>query len=196
MLFRSNGLLLSFMLGAASIWLKSQAMGWPTPDADTPKGFLWWMRNGIDRSGAFGILHSANDLVGYATRGGLSAGRILGGDPDPSYRYGNRNWVSELVGPSYSTFQNAGRVSGGLADVLQGIAPSQASRHAFERMIPYNNLFYLSRAVRSAVGSAHRLGIEAFGLDRPRTTTERARMRRERAPGAYLSETSPGVRGS
>lgn len=183
-----NGAAIMTSLGMASIYLKSQAAGWPTPSIKDD--YWWWIRNGIDRSGLFGFLSDANNVVGIATRGGISAGRLLGGKPDPGFRYTNRNLLTELVGPSSQTILDVGEVAGGVGDLFRGYTPPIKAFNAARRLTPGNNLFYLSRVYDRAFRKARRLGIDLFNTEPPIPARERGGRRVARAD-ALLQETQP-----
>lgn len=183
-----NGVGMSVGLGMASLYLKSTAANWPTPDITTEKGFWWWLRNGMDRSGVWGILGDVNNSVGIATRGGISAGRPFGGI-DPGFRYTSRNILTEAVGPTASTIQDVGKVLEGVGDMAQWQAPSIASRNASKRLMPAQNHFALSRIYDRTFSAGHRGMINTLGLQRPkRRVTKRQRWTKSRQTGALQVE--------
>lgn len=185
-----NGVAMSVSLGMASLYLKSQAAGWPTPDIDSTKGLFWWLRNGIDRCGVWGILGDINNSVGVATRGGISAGRPFGGI-DPGFRWTSRNLLTEIVGPTASTVQDLGKVLEGAGDMARWQAPSIASRNAAKRLAPAQNHFLLSRAYDRLFRSAHRGLVGTLDLERPQRPRPRRKRRvRTRQPNALYAEAA------
>lgn len=137
-------------LGIASTYLKAVAGGFENklPDIRTEYGLMWHIRNGVDRAGFTGIMADVNSWMGYATRGRFYPGGLLPGGEDWSYRYGGRNVISETLGPSVSTMQDFGKLTGGLYGLMvRGEQPARRHWNALKRNIITQNHFLLNRTM-------------------------------------------------
>lgn len=150
-----NGILLSTALGMMVYSQKTWQAGKPL--ADDP---VTWIKEGVDRSGVSGMVMDLNNMLEKVN---LGASRIIGG-PAAS-RYASRNLLGTLAGPA------AGFV-GSVGPVLRAAATGEVVRSdvkSLRRLIPYQNLFYLSHLFDNAEeGIAQGLGI-------PRTRPRRRR---------------------
>ncbi|MDJ0789291.1 MAG: hypothetical protein QNK05_21000, partial [Myxococcota bacterium] len=123
-----SGALAMFGFGALTYWAKETIAG--REISDNPGTVI---NNILDRTGYFGILY---DVKNMAERG---TGRFLLGDQVAS-RFQSRSLVSNALGPSVGAAETVVRTAYGVA---QGDM-SEADIHAARRLLPYQNLFYLS----------------------------------------------------
>lgn len=141
-----NGIYLSAALGMMVYAQKTWQAGKPlSEDPQT------WIKEGVDRSGLTGFVMDANNMLEKVN---LGINRVTGG-PTAS-RYASRNLLGTFVGPT------AGFV-GSVGPVLRAAASGEATRSdvkALRRLIPYQNLFYLSHLFDAAEDGVNReLGI-------------------------------------
>lgn len=110
-----------------------------------PKDLGDWMYVGLANSGVLGWLTDADQMAHKVSRGNISIGKFAFGKDQPISRFASQNAVGALLGPTY----------GAGSDIIQtmGSAASgelkESDVHAMRRLMPYQNLFYISRALRA-----------------------------------------------
>ena len=181
-----TGATMSVAFAMGSIQMKAWAGGYNTPGADK---WQWWLRNGIDRSGLFGIWADANNILGYASRGNLSAGIVLGGGPDPGFKFTDRNFLTESLGPSAGMMVDIGKIFTGLTDIAYGVQPSLSASNAAKRMTPLQNHILFNRPMKALFRSGHNSLNQGMNLRR-RPRKRRARPRKPAAAEA-VRNTGP-----
>ncbi len=144
-----NGLFLSVGMGMFVYAFKTKQAGRELADPSTPEGQAQWLREGIDRSGVVGFL---GDVVNMAEKAGVP---IVPGGYKAS-RYAARNLGSAIGGPSFGHLQTAGQLTRALAQ--QDV--NQSDMKTLRRIMPYQNVFYLSRLF----DEAERQTNEALGV--------------------------------
>lgn len=96
---------------------------------------------GIDRSGALGVLMEINNTIEKMSGNNLGV-RSLAGVTTTSSRQAGRSLIESLAGPSFGT-------AGNLAKILSGLTGegemTESDKKAFMRLLPGQNLFYLRR---------------------------------------------------
>jgi hypothetical protein len=123
-----------------------------------PKDMGDWMYVGLANSGILGWLSDADQMAHKVTRGNISVGKFAFGREAPTSRFASQNAIGALAGPS----------AGAFADVVQAIGAAssgdirESDVHAVRRLLPYQNLFYLSRSLRAFEDGM----IDAFGIPR------------------------------
>jgi hypothetical protein len=144
------GALLSVGLGVMVEYLKTIAHG-----KELPKTREQLIYAGFGNSGLAGWLYDADHLMYRASRGNIGLQNLVGAKA-PISRYRSQSVVDALAGPTF----------GAAGDVLQafGAAASgdvrQSDLRALRRLLPYQNLFYLSRGIRALEDNI----IEQFNL--------------------------------
>ncbi len=135
-----------------------------------------WIRNGIDRSGAFGIFadavnhtESASGLLGFGPFFGL---------PERATRHSIQSAMGQLLGPAYGTIEDLVRAGVGgryLAGRVLGERDraSQADTHAVRRVVWGQNLFYLKWLFDSLEHNSNRF----LGLPTRRPSTRTGQVR-------------------
>jgi hypothetical protein len=112
-------------------------------DPDDPESVKRLVMDGIDRSGAMGILMEANNTAEKLT-GNRFGFRPLIGIDQPASRFASRSFAEAAIGPSYgSLVSSLSRVANSATDENEW---KDSDTKAFLRLLPYNNLFYLRRA--------------------------------------------------
>jgi hypothetical protein len=123
-----------------------------------PKDMGDWMYVGLANSGILGWLSDADQMAHKVTRGNISVGKFAFGREAPTSRFASQNAIGALAGPS----------AGAFADVVQAIGAASSGEvresdvNALRRLMPYQNLFYLSRPLRAFEDGM----IDAFGIPR------------------------------
>jgi len=141
-------------LGMLSERLKGVIHG--KEDKGPPKTTAEWVYAGVANSGVIGWLTDVDQTLHKVTRGNVSANRILAGSDRPISRFASQNVTGSMLGPSFGAAQDVMTTLGAAAtgDV------SQADIRAVRRLLPYQNLFWLSRALRAGEqGAMSNLGI-------------------------------------
>jgi hypothetical protein len=114
----------------------------------------------IQRSGYFGIFADANAISHKLTMGNVSVQGLLSAlSDDKKYdmsRYYSRSFAGDIIGPTFSTLQDGGRV---FASIFDG-SYSRGDLSAIRRMLPYQNLYLIRRQIQSAEEEI----AERFGL--------------------------------
>ena len=127
-----NGFLLSVALGSVTYGAKQYVAGREISD-DPGKVIL----ESLDRSGGFGYLWDANNMIEKFTRGQVGVNRLAG--QDPMSRYVSRNVLGALLGPSAGTVEDIAKVTGAIAE--GEFTESDVRR--IRKLIPGQNLFYM-----------------------------------------------------
>lgn len=131
---------------AGSLFIKAKAGNWAVPSWDTEEGFWWWMRNSVDRAGFQGITSDMNSFLGFLTNGQATLGNALGLGPDREFKYSNRNWLTETIGPTASTAWDAWKAGGAVGNALLfNKQPPERAWNALRRQVWLNNHFLLDR---------------------------------------------------
>lgn len=124
-------------MGGVVEYLKSLANDKPLPRTDAQ-----WVAAAIDRSGLMGWLSDANNFVEKFSGGTLGVGAVTGKELS---RYASRNLVDAVMGPTAGTITDLGVASSGFARAIAGTDDlRQSDVAALRRLIPLQNLFYLS----------------------------------------------------
>lgn len=115
-----------------------------------------WLYAGVANSGVLGWITDADQTLHKASRGNVSAARLLFGSDRPISRFASQNVTGSMLGPSFGAGQDLVTAFGGATtgDLSQG------DIRAMRRLLPYQNLFYLSRALRAGEQGA----MEAAGV--------------------------------
>ena len=104
-----------------------------------------WLYAGIANGGILGWIGDVDQTMHKVTRGNVSAARLLFGKDKPISRFASQNVAGSLLGPTFGAGQDVAQMIGGAAsgDISQGDV------RAMRRLLPYQNLFWISRALRS-----------------------------------------------
>ena len=136
---RVAGVLIMLALGNLSYAMRKMAEG-EEPDYGDP--YSRFIREGIDRSGVFGIYGDFNAILSRATRGEADIYRLLGAEKAVVTRYASRNILGALLGV------NAGKVED-MAKILSAVSSgdiTDSDISAMRRFLILNNHFLLHRA--------------------------------------------------
>jgi len=130
---RVAGLMTMIMLGYVSYYARESLKGKePATDFDSI------MREGFDRSGAFGVFTEINSLIAKMTAGELDAMRLIPGIDKGTYsRYASRNMLGALMGVSAGRVADVGQLSTAVATGDY----RQSDMNAVRRMVYANNLW-------------------------------------------------------
>lgn len=128
-----QGLVAMVGLGALTYVIKQVEAGRPVSDDPAT-----WIKEGIDRSGAIGILMEINNSIEKVSSNRFGLGPLMG-STDQASRYATRSWKEALLGPTW----------GSMTDNVFRILNAASSEHpwtegdtsAFRRLMPYQNLF-------------------------------------------------------
>lgn len=135
-------------MGGLSIYMKALAGGWPMPDLSTEEGLNHFIRSAVDRSGIAGVYGDMNNWLGFVTRGEVAVGRAFNDRADPSFRFSNRDIVTETLGPTASNLKDFGKAASGLLNAaIYGEQPPTRAYNALRNITPLNNHFLLNRTV-------------------------------------------------
>ena len=132
-----GGALLMIGLGSMSYAFKQWDAG--REISDDPKV---WVTEGIDRSGALGVIMEANNTIEKfsSNRVGL---RPLLGVGQPASRFASRSQAENLLGPTYGSFLNS---SLSAANALTSEYDwTEADSSNVRRLLPYQNLTFMRR---------------------------------------------------
>ena len=130
-----GGLLALTSIGMMSYAFKQWDAG--RPISDDPAVLVM---EGIDRSGALGILMEINNTV-EKTSGNTFGLRPLVGAAQPASRYASRSQIEALAGPTFgSLLSTTLQVANALSDSQEW---TEADTRAVRRLIPYQNLTIL-----------------------------------------------------
>ena len=138
-----NGAMLMLALGSLSYYLKARTAGYEVSD-DPAK----WAVEAFDRSGLAGWLMDANNITEKLTRGAIGASALTG---EQATRYASRNALGALLGPSFDAVGDAIQIS---SSFFSGDWTA-ADTHAFRKMVPLQNLFYLRQVIDQVEASAN-----------------------------------------
>lgn len=147
------GALLMIGMGGVVEYFKSL-----TNDKPLPKTEAQWVAAAVDRAGLIGWLSDANNFVEKFSGGTLGVGALTGKELS---RFASRNLVDAVMGPTAGTITDLGVASSGFARAAAGKDDlREADIAALRRLIPMQNLFYLSyifqkleQAVSDGVGA-------------------------------------------
>jgi hypothetical protein len=132
---------------------------------NTPKTQADWINAGISNSGLVGWLYDADSMLYKSSFGTVGLQAMTGSKREIS-KYASQNLVGAMAGPAAGMATDViGSIGAATHDLLTSTGPrkfNEASVHGLLRQVPYNNLFYLSRAVRALEGQA----IDAAGIPR------------------------------
>ena len=92
---------------------------------------------GIDRSGALGILMEVNNTVEKITEGNVSVRRLMGVEL-PASRYASRTVLESFLGPTYGSLSEQGLRA--IGSVTSGDDFTKSDLRNLRRLIPYQNL--------------------------------------------------------
>lgn len=123
------------------------------------------IREAVDRSGHLGFYADINNIAEVATRRTVGFSALTGG-PVVS-RYAQRNDLGNLLGPS-------ARIVGNITDITGAISTgefSQSQSRTMRRMLPYQNVWYLSRLFDEAEDGVN----QAFNIPAKRRSIRRRR---------------------
>lgn len=133
-----SGFLLSVGLGTLTYGLKNYVAGREI-STEPDKVIV----ESLDRSGAFGYLWDANNIVEKWSRGNIGINPLLGGAP--MSRYASRNALGAVLGPSVGTVQDLAQITGAFATGEM----SKSDIRAIRKMIPGQNLFYVRQLLNA-----------------------------------------------
>lgn len=120
-------------------------------DPDDPESVKQLVMDGVDRSGALGILMEANNTAEKLTGNRFGLRPLIGID-SPASRFASRSFAEAAIGPSYgSLVSSLSRVANSATDENEW---KESDTKAFLRLMPYNNLFYLDRASHEILEAA------------------------------------------
>jgi len=95
---------------------------------------------GIDRSGATGMIMEINNTLEKATDNHMGLRPLLG-ISTPASRFASRNKLENLLGPTFgSALSTVGTVTGGLGSALSEGEWKDSDTRALRRLLPYQNL--------------------------------------------------------
>jgi len=125
---------------------------------------LYWILEGVDRSGIVGIF---TDGFNIADKFGWGPRTAFG--MTESTRYAERNQIAAVAGASYGTAASA-------FNVIHAASPltpfTQSNVHAIRRLLPFQNVFYLSWLFDAMEAGA----IEAFDIPKTASSGRRRRL--------------------
>lgn len=143
--FMGASMMIAF--GVAVEWLKAL-----TNDKPLPANNAQWVAAAIDRSGLLGWFADVNNISEKMTRGTVGVSALTGRELS---RFASRNVVDALAGPTFGTIGDMTVASGGLfSSLLGGEQVRQSDLAAVRRLIPLQNLFYLSNIFQQLEKSA------------------------------------------
>ncbi len=130
-------------LGMLSERLKMLVHG--KEDKGPPKDMGEWLYAGLANGGVLGWITDVDQTMHKATRGNISAARLLFGSDRPISRFASQNVTGSMLGPTFGAGQDLVTAFGGATtgDISQGDV------RAMRRLLPYQNLFWISRALRA-----------------------------------------------
>lgn len=144
-----QGLLAMIGMGAMTYALKQVEAGRPV--SDDPRQ---WIAEGIDRSGAIGLLMEINNTVEKVSSNNLGM-RPLFGISEGASRYSTRSAKEAMLGPTWgSLLDNTLRVANAATSDYDW---TEGDTSAVRRLLPYQNLY----GVRTALNSVEKIANEA-----------------------------------
>lgn len=145
-----NGLILSTALGSIVYGLKNYVAGRDiSTDADKV------LVESLDRSGVYGWLFDANNIIEKATRGRVGVSALTG--EGMMSRYASRGVLGALLGPSADLVDDASTAIGAIS--AGDMSASDVRR--IRKLLPYQNLFY----TRNLLNQAEQGVANAIGTD-------------------------------
>jgi hypothetical protein len=144
-------------LGMLSEQLKSVIHG----KDPRPKDMGEWLYAGLANSGALGWLTDADQSLHKLSAGNVSVARRVFGNDRPISRFASQNVTGALLGPTFGAAEDIARAA---SAGLSGKGVTEGDIHAMRRLIPYQNLFYISRSLRAFEEGL----IDAWGIPRQR----------------------------
>lgn len=170
------GALLMVGMGTVVEYLK--ALG---NDKPLPKTTAQWVAAGVDRSGLMGWLADANNITEKLTGGVVGASAFTGRQQS---RYASRDWVGAVAGPTVGTISELVTATSGFSKALAGKEQlREADVAALRRLIPMQNLFYLSYIFQKLEQAAS----DGLGA-KPSSRTQKTWRERTSDAGSYLDE--------
>lgn len=137
------GLIMALGMGMMSYKINAIAAG--TKTSDRPQD---WIKEGLSRGGALGVLDDANSLLAKSTGGKADIYRAIGADK-PLSRYASRDAASMFLGPTFGKIQALTQITAAASKAagnkISG-APSEwseADTHALRMFTLGSNLPYL-----------------------------------------------------
>jgi hypothetical protein len=116
------------------------------------------VREGLDHSGYLGYLMELNSLTEKTTRGTVGLSRAFGamglGDAEPLTRYHTRSVVEDLLGPTAGTLKDGTIATGAVINGSLGEEVSESDMRAVRRLLPFQNLIYIRRALDQVENTA------------------------------------------
>jgi hypothetical protein len=142
-----GGMLSMISLGAMAYAFKQ----WDA-DREISDDPMVWIVEGIDRSGATGMIMEANNTIEKIT--GQSVGlRPLMGVTAPASRFASRSVAEGFLGPTYGSLTSGVlRVANAATDESDW---TESDTRALRRLLPYQNLTFLRRGIDKLEESAH-----------------------------------------
>lgn len=126
------GIMLSVGLGAVVEALKNIGN-----EKTQPRNTAQWVAAAIDRAGVTGILYDVNHFAEMATRGAVGISALTGKRVS---RFASRNIADAVMGPTAGLVKDMFDATGAAFDRQV----SESDIRALRRVLPYQNLFYLS----------------------------------------------------
>ena len=102
-----------------------------------------WMTEGLDRSGALGILMEMNNTLEKTTVNGFGLRPLLGIDV-PSARFASRSQLDAAMGPTFGLIGTTLRVAGAASDDQEW---KDSDTRAIRRLLPYQNLLLFRQLI-------------------------------------------------
>jgi hypothetical protein len=126
-----------------------------------PKDMGEWLYAGLANSGALGWLTDADQTMHKVSGGNVSVGKFAFGNDRAISRFASQNVVGSLLGPTFGAANDVGRSAGA---IMRKEGMTEGDVHAMRRLLPYQNLFYISRSLRALEEGL----IDAMGIPRQR----------------------------
>jgi hypothetical protein len=150
---RDAGVLIGMMsmmaMGAMSVYLRNIANGKEQPD-----NLAQWVENSIDASGLVAYLFQVNHFAEQWTNGAIGLSALTG---KPISRYAARNWLDAVLGPTAGTLNDLrGATADTFSHVFSNEPMHESDVRALRRILPLQNLFYLSWLFRQMEQSTSR----------------------------------------
>ncbi len=138
---RDAGVLVGMMgmlsMGMLVEYLKAWIAG-----KESPSNAAQMISAGISNSGLTAYLYDVSNFAERMTGGAVGISRLTGREVS---RYAARNWADAALGPTAGLVQSLVTASGGFSrSALEGEDVLESDIRALRRVLPYQNLFYLS----------------------------------------------------
>jgi len=139
--YMGQGMLFSIGLGMVAYAFKEWNAGREL--SDDPKE---WVLEGIDRSGALGLIGEADNTITKLSRDSFGIRPVLGVDSHAS-RYASRSFAETALGPSVGLANDLAYMSGELlaSEENGGRDITDSDKRTIRRIMPYQNLFYMRK---------------------------------------------------